>query len=95
MNIYEKRWATVKAYFERINDLIRSDIVVVYDGAYIEKPFFISEQMKEISIREDCSTYIVYSGDPMFDEGVHDKIEDTLAKFRKEFKFLRHVDIMV
>ena len=69
MNNYDRRWNAVANLFKKVNYLIDSGIVVMYDDVTITKPFHIDCNAKEVSIKGECSTYVLYSGNPEYDEG--------------------------
>jgi hypothetical protein len=95
MNIYEKRWLKAKSYFERLNKIVATKkYTIMFSDMFLEKGkiFDINETEKLISISQDNIQWIIYNGDPTYDEGVLDKIEDTLKSFKDMIKVYAEVD---
>lgn len=93
MSIYTDRWNAV-------HELFMDHIVPAFDDPTCDVLFegqlltrdqlVIDDQLIEIVI--DNCTYVVYNGDPEFDEGAYDLQADTAKRIRKQFKIYKRID---
>ena len=97
LNIYDKRWARVRQFFQRLNDYVElnEDCVVYWNGMIIvnHPPFSINDFEREIIYRVDNCTFVLWNGDPEQDDGAHDKLSSTIDSFRKEIHLMKRLSL--
>lgn len=96
MNIYQKRWAKVSNYANKLKTLFDTgDYILKFDDEFFEPgetTIIIDEKEQHFAIKwspesfKTTMTYTLYEGDLNFDHGAYTKIKDTMADLQERIK---------
>lgn len=92
---YEKRWQAVKKFVEtKINPLMMDECyIAAMDGDLIDicAPLVIDEETKEIVVTSDHGAYVIYNGDPDYDDGAHTPSREIIKDLRQRFQIFKEI----
>lgn len=93
---YKARWDFAMHMYTKhiLKAMLDPTIIVIYDGMILDEGarININTARKEITLIDKCISYMLFNGNPEYDEGAHDTLTKIEKDIKENFIFCKKID---